>query len=201
MTSPSRRWPSTSFTSSSGNDSVRSVTSPRPCSWRTSQRSIQLPTRLPATTVSPATKPDRRMRDRAAVPDDRVEAEPREHLHARRRGSRRCRRSRARRRRRAPFVSSRTAAATSSCSPSTSSAPSSRASVRRRSSVSIATTGAASEHADELERDVADAADADDRRGGAGLEPREELLHGVVRGDACVRVRCDVDRLDARAAA
>ena len=39
---------STSFTSSSGCVSVRSVTAPRACSCRSSQRSIQLPTRLPA---------------------------------------------------------------------------------------------------------------------------------------------------------
>src|SRR5256885_450939 len=152
----------------------------------------------------------------------------------------------------APFVASRTSAT----SPSTSCAPSSRASARRRSSVSIPITvpppriltswsaiwptpptpmiavvvpgtsrgrsfftawyavipasecgatawgvdpdpGPPAEVFDEGERDRAAPADADDRRGRAGHEPWQELLHGVVRGDPRVGVRGDRGRLDA----
>ena len=56
---------------------------------------------------------------------------------------------------------------------------------------------AAAEPLDELERDVADAADAEHRRRRPGLEPRQELLDGVVGGQARVRVRRDRGRLDA----
>ena len=79
VTSPSRSLSSTSFTSSRRCVSLRSVTSPRAWSWRSSQRSIQLPTRLPTSDVSPDDEADRRVRDRAAVADDRVDALPREH--------------------------------------------------------------------------------------------------------------------------
>ena len=176
VTSPSRSVSSTSFTSSSGCVSVRSVTSPRAWSWSSSQRSIQLPTRLPAIAVSPTTMRDRRDGDRAAVADDRSRGRAARASRARRRASRRWRRSRGRRLRRRRS-SPRARVGRVASSPSTSSAPSSRASCRRRSSVSIAITRAAAEHAQELQRDVADAADADHgRRSFPGTSRGSSLL-------------------------
>ena len=53
------------------------------------------------------------------------------------------------------------------------------------------------QHADELQPDVPDPADADHGRCAPRLEPRDELLHGVVSRDARVGVRRDRRRLDA----
>ena len=53
------------------------------------------------------------------------------------------------------------------------------------------------EHADELQGDVPDPADADHGRSAPGLEARDELLHRVVGRDASVGVRRDRGRLDA----
>ena len=58
-------------------------------------------------------------------------------------------------------------------------------------------TRPASEHADELEPDVTDPTDADDRRGRARGETRKQLLDGVVGGDSRVGVRRDLGRIDA----
>ena len=63
--------------------------------------------------------------------------------------------------------------------------------------MSIATVSDAPSSSHELERDVADAADADQRGAAPGLEPRQELLDRVVRGDAGVGVRRHRRRLDA----
>ena len=52
---------------------------PRACSWRSSQRSIQLPTRFPSDCLADD-EADRRVRHHAAVADDRVDALPREHF-------------------------------------------------------------------------------------------------------------------------
>src|SRR5262245_1291242 len=142
VTSPSRSRPSTSLISSSGCVSVRSTISPRPCSCRISQRSIQLPTRLPwiarscatsatdgKVTVPPyPTDEYRPPRLSIARPAPCVSSVPTQSSTTSTP---------------APPVTSRTAPATSSCSPRTSSAPSSRARFRRRSSVSIATTAPA----------------------------------------------------------
>ena len=57
--------------------------------------------------------------------------------------------------------------------------------------------GRRAENLQELERDVADAADADQDRGRAGTEARDELLDGVVGGEPGVGVRRDLHRLDA----
>ena len=96
MISPSRSRPSTSFTSSSRCVSVLSVRTPRACSWRSSQRSIQLPTRLPAIAMSVGDQPDRRERERCrrSPRPSRGPAEPASAGWPS--GSRRCRRRRAR---------------------------------------------------------------------------------------------------------
>src|SRR5262249_38663664 len=57
VTSPLRRLSRTSFTLSSAWVCATSRVSPRPCSWSSSHRSIQLPTRLPTISVSPTTSP------------------------------------------------------------------------------------------------------------------------------------------------
>ena len=49
--------------------------------------------------------------------------------------------------------------------------------------------GSGAQHAQQLERDVADSADADHRDGRAGSKPRHELLDRMVGGDAGVGVR------------
>src|SRR5581483_8597074 len=53
---PSRSIPRTSLIASSGCVCTRSVTRPAACSWISSYRSVQLPTRLPTTDFSSTTR-------------------------------------------------------------------------------------------------------------------------------------------------
>src|SRR3990170_1378099 len=142
-------------------------------------------------------EPDRRERDGAAVPDDRVDPAPRQHLETR-------------------LVC---LVGADEVEDDVGAAPASQLADRAGGVFLLAEHLVGAEltrepapplvgvdrnnrrgpqHADELKRDVADPADADHRRRAARLESWQKLLHGVVRGDAGVRVRRHVDRLDSR---
>ena len=79
--SPSLSFASTSLTESSGCTSVFSTRRPAAWSCMTSQRSSQVPTRLPATVCSLPTNAGRGHADHAAEADDRVGAAAGEHRH------------------------------------------------------------------------------------------------------------------------
>ena len=81
VTSPSRSFASTSLTDSSGCVSVLSTSRPAACSCMTSQRSSQVPTRLPIDRLLVADQHGRGHGDHAAEADDRVGAAAGEHRH------------------------------------------------------------------------------------------------------------------------